>query len=43
LKDENFTRKADPETVTETIQRREILQGQSYQLAEQLRQLEEAN
>jgi valyl-tRNA synthetase len=42
LKDENFTRKADPETVAETMQRYEILQGQSYRLNEQLRQLEEA-
>jgi valyl-tRNA synthetase len=43
LKDENFTRKADPETVTETLQRREALQGQIYLLSHQLQQLEEVN
>jgi valyl-tRNA synthetase len=42
LKDENFTRKADPETVTETMQRREALKGQIYLLSHQLQQLEEA-
>ena len=43
LNDENFRRKADPETVTEAEQRREVLRGQSYLLTEQLRQIEEAN
>ena len=43
LNDENFRRKADPETVTEAVQRREVLRGQSYLLTEQLRQIEEAN
>ncbi len=43
LQDESFLRKADPETVTEAQQRREVLRGQNYLLSEQLRQLEEAN
>ena len=43
LQDENFLRKADPETVTEAQQRREVLRGQNYLLSEQLRQIEEAN
>jgi valyl-tRNA synthetase len=43
LKDENFTRKADPETVTEAMQRHLVLQGQQHILSEQLRQLEEPN
>jgi valyl-tRNA synthetase len=42
LNDENFIRKADPETVTEAQQRREVLRGQNFLLSEQLRQLEEA-
>jgi len=42
LNDENFMRKADPETVTEAQQRREVLRGQNFLLSEQLRQLEEA-
>jgi len=43
LQDENFLRKADPETVTEAQQRREVLRGQNYLLSEQLRQIEESN
>jgi valyl-tRNA synthetase len=43
LQDENFMRKADPETVTEAQQRREVLRGQNHLLSEQLRQIEEAN
>jgi len=43
LQDENFLRKADPETVTEAQQRREVLRGQNHLLSEQLRQIEEAN
>jgi valyl-tRNA synthetase len=43
LNDENFHRKADPETVTEALQRREVLRGQDYLLSHQLQQLEEAN
>jgi valyl-tRNA synthetase len=42
LNDENFRRKADPETVAEAQQRREVLRGQNFLLSEQLRQLEEA-
>ena len=43
VNDANFRLKADPETVSEALQRHEVLKGQSYLLTEQLRQLEGAN
>jgi valyl-tRNA synthetase len=43
VNDANFRLKADPETVTETMQRQEVLRVQSYLLTEQLHQLEEAS
>jgi valyl-tRNA synthetase len=43
VNDANFRLKADPETVSEAMQRHEVLKSQSYLLNEQLRQIEQGD